>query len=111
MNELIGGKSFSLIEFREGDPYSANFDIDYYYHYNITNYETIPFNFIVLSLILSVTKAGNYSDTSSVLGRWDITVNISGKDFPSWFEVERSGSRMLVGRFVGPVEVQDQYRR
>jgi len=53
-------------------------------------------------LILSATKAGNYSDTSSVLGRWDITVNISGKDFPSWFEVERSGSRMLVGRFVGP---------
>jgi hypothetical protein len=52
--------------------------------------------------ILSVTKAGNYSDTSSVLGRWDITVNISGKDFPSWFEVERSGSRTLVGRFVGP---------
>ena len=52
--------------------------------------------------ILSVTKAEHYSDTSSVLGRWDITVNISGKDFPSWLEVERSGTRVLVGRFVGP---------
>ena len=51
---------------------------------------------------LSITRAENYSDTSSVLGRWDITVNISGKDFPSWLEVERSGSRVLVGRFVGP---------
>src|SRR5258705_9609711 len=53
-------------------------------------------------IIQSVIKAGNYSDTSSVVGRWDITVNISGKDFPSWLEVERSGSRVLVGRFVGP---------
>ena len=52
--------------------------------------------------ILSIIRGENYSDTSSVLGRWDITVNISGKDFPSWLEVERSGSRVLVGRFVGP---------
>ena len=57
---------------------------------------------LYLIIILSVTKAENYSDTSSVLGRWDINVNISGKDFPSWLEVERSGSRVLVGRFVGP---------
>src|SRR6185436_16682148 len=55
-----------------------------------------------LLTIISITRAENYSDTSSVLGRWDITVNISGKDFPSWLEVERSGSRVLVGRFVGP---------
>ena len=43
-------------------------------------------SFLALLLILiihSASKAGNYSDTSSVLGRWDITVNISGKDFPS----------------------------
>ena len=53
-------------------------------------------------IILSVIKAENYSDTSSVLGRWDITVNISGRDLPSWLEVERSGNRVLVGRFVGP---------
>ena len=52
--------------------------------------------------MLAITRAEHYSDTSSVLGRWDITVNISGKDFPSWLEVERSGPRVLVGRFVGP---------
>jgi len=57
---------------------------------------------LFLLFILSVTKAENYSDTSYVLGRWDITVNISGKDLPSWLEVERSGNRVLVGRFVGP---------
>ena len=52
-------------------------------------------------IILPITKAGNFSDTSAVLGRWDITVNISGRDFPSWLEIERSGNRVLVGRFVG----------
>ena len=52
--------------------------------------------------IIPTTRAENYSDTSVILGRWDITVNISGKDFPSWLEVERSGTRALVGRFVGP---------
>jgi hypothetical protein len=57
---------------------------------------------LFLFIILSVTQAETYSDTSSVLGRWDITVTISGKDFPSWLDVERSGSRVLVGRFVGP---------
>jgi hypothetical protein len=60
------------------------------------------FTLLFILVILSVTKAENYSDTSSVLGRWDITINISGKDLPSWLEVERSGSRILVGRFVGP---------
>lgn len=59
---------------------------------------------IIVSFLfmLPITRAEYYSDTSSVLGRWDITVNISGKDFPSWLEVERSGPRVLVGRFVGP---------
>ena len=52
-------------------------------------------------VIVSIAKANNYSDTSSILGRWDITVNISGKNFPSWLEVNRSGTRTLVGEFVG----------
>ncbi len=36
----------------------------------------------------------------SLIGRWDITVNENGKDQPSWLEVELSGFRTLVGRFV-----------
>lgn len=51
--------------------------------------------------IASFSKANSLSDTSLVLGRWDITMNISGKDFPSWLEVHRSGIKMLVGEFVG----------
>src|SRR5437867_2110380 len=38
-----------------------------------------------------------------IVGRWDLTVTDSSHRYPSWLEVERSGSRMLVGRFVGVV--------
>ncbi len=36
----------------------------------------------------------------SLIGRWDITVNEDGKQKPSWLEVELSGFKTLVGRFV-----------
>ncbi|MEC5144823.1 DUF1080 domain-containing protein [Chitinophaga sp. 212800010-3] len=36
----------------------------------------------------------------TLIGRWDITVNENGVDRPSWLEVELSGFRTLVGRFV-----------
>ncbi|NLR59150.1 DUF1080 domain-containing protein [Chitinophaga polysaccharea] len=36
----------------------------------------------------------------SLIGRWDIKVNENGTDKPSWLEVELSGFRTLVGRFV-----------
>ena len=34
-------------------------------------------------------------------GRWDITLSMDGKEFPSWLEVTHSGTKTLVGRFVG----------
>jgi len=58
-------------------------------------------NLFVFLLTMSFAKAGNNSDTSSILGRWDITMNISGREFPSWLEIHRSGVKMLVGEFVG----------
>lgn len=36
-----------------------------------------------------------------LLGRWDLTVNINGKDHPSWIEIHKSGSNRLVGYYVG----------
>ncbi|QNL48243.1 DUF1080 domain-containing protein [Olivibacter sp. SDN3] len=36
-----------------------------------------------------------------LIGRWDITVDQNGKQAPSWLEVELSGFKTLVGRFVG----------
>jgi hypothetical protein len=36
-----------------------------------------------------------------VIGRWDLTVQGLKRAYPSWLEVTLSGSRTLVGRFVG----------
>jgi hypothetical protein len=36
-----------------------------------------------------------------VVGRWDITVQTPDGPYPSWLEVRRSGTRTLVGSFVG----------
>jgi len=36
-----------------------------------------------------------------VLGRWDIVMHTPDREVPSWLEIIKSGSRRLVGRFVG----------
>ena len=60
------------------------------------------YSLIALSIcIAAIAHANNFSDTSSVLGRWDITMKIGERQFPSWLEIHRSGGRMLVGEFVG----------
>jgi hypothetical protein len=56
----------------------------------------------LLAFLLSAGLIGRaQGDTTALLGRWDITVHAPGRDFPSWLEVYRSGSRFMVGRFVG----------
>jgi len=40
------------------------------------------------------------SDTTALVGRWDLVVHLHGRDAPSWLEVQPSGTRFLVGRFV-----------
>ena len=50
--------------------------------------------------IASIINANQYSDTLTVLGRWDITMKIGEREFPSWLEVHKSGIKMLVGEFV-----------
>lgn len=42
-----------------------------------------------------------YLDSSSVEGRWDMTINMSGKEVPSWIGIHHSGLHTLVGEFVG----------
>ena len=37
------------------------------------------------------------------VGRWDIDIHAPDGDLPSWLEIRRSGSRTLVGQFVGVV--------
>ena len=57
----------------------------------------MPF-ILLLSL---VSHAQTTPDKSSIEGRWDITINVSGKESPSWLEVRHSGHKMLIGEFVG----------
>src|ERR1700730_9690616 len=60
----------------------------------------------VLLLFSSFTSRANLRPPQipqgpSIEGRWDMTIYISGKEFPSWLEVRLSGTHTLVGRFVG----------
>ena len=38
---------------------------------------------------------------SAIEGRWDMTINVDGKESPSWLEVTHSGTKWLVGYYVG----------
>jgi len=40
-------------------------------------------------------------DVPAIIGRWDLTIDFSGKKLPSWLEVHHSGFKTLVGAFVG----------
>jgi hypothetical protein len=60
-------------------------------------------------LILATTFAAHAatlpaapSDSVTIQGKWDITIEVNGKKLPSWLEIKHSGLRTLVGRFVGP---------
>ena len=41
------------------------------------------------------------SDPKDFIGRWNLTLDMNGKEIPSWLEVNLSGMRVLVGYFVG----------
>jgi Domain of Unknown Function (DUF1080) len=61
---------------------------------------------IALLLAISSVRANNIhhvvtADSATIEGRWDITVDMQGKEAPSWLEVELSGTHTLVGRYVG----------
>src|SRR6266498_2201269 len=62
---------------------------------------------LIVFLLLTGDKseANNFpfekKDTSTVEGRWDMTIYMPGKTVPSWLEVRRSGFQTLVGEFVG----------
>ena len=40
------------------------------------------------------------ADNKDIIGRWNLTVSIDGKELPSWMEVKLSGYSTLVGYFV-----------
>jgi hypothetical protein len=56
----------------------------------------LAFLFLYTTSTLSVFA----QDTKALEGRWDLALMMNGKESPSWLEVEHSGVRTLVGRFV-----------
>lgn len=54
-----------------------------------------------LPSIGSTQDPANSHTASSVIGRWDLTVQGPEGKYPSWIEIELSGHRSLTGRYVG----------
>jgi hypothetical protein len=65
---------------------------------NITASYFLLFTGILLVLFISNSVKASAADP--VEGRWDIAIESNGKTLPSWLEIEHSGIRTLVGRFV-----------
>ena len=57
---------------------------------------------VATAMVASSSHAQN-ATPARLLGRWDITVAVAGREYPSWLEVRLSGRETLVGQFVGVV--------
>ena len=61
--------------------------------------------FLLLLFTLSNAKTKNTlfakPDSSSIEGRWDITINMSGRNVPSWLGITHSGTHHFIGEYVG----------
>jgi hypothetical protein len=42
-----------------------------------------------------------WQEPNDIIGRWDLTLDMNGREKPSWLEVKLSGISTLVGYFVG----------
>ncbi len=61
----------------------------------------IRMNALAFFFLVTVSTTSSFAQDTKVLeGRWDITLTMNGKESPSWLEVQHSGVRTLVGRFV-----------
>jgi hypothetical protein len=71
--------------------------------FRLMQYSLVP---VISILLVAFTEKASFNfsqmpDPPSIEGRWDITVYADGKEWPSWLEVTHSGTKTLVGRFVG----------
>jgi hypothetical protein len=63
--------------------------------------------FVIVILLMNVTSSAKANFISSIkgqpaiVGRWDLTINMDNKQYPSWLEVQKSGYNILIGQFVG----------
>lgn len=70
--------------------------------HRITRHFLMPFVLVVTTI--SVINANDRivaQPDPAIEGRWDITIDVDGKQSPSWLEIRHSGSKRLIGHFVG----------
>lgn len=53
------------------------------------------------AVFLSAPAWAQTADLHAIEGRWDMILNVDGKPQPSWLEVVHSGTKRLVGSYVG----------
>ena len=53
-----------------------------------------------VALLVFFGNAVQAFSADAVEGRWDVVIESNGKSLPSWLEIEHSGIKTLVGRFV-----------
>lgn len=56
---------------------------------------------VACSFLAQSARSQDKSDSSPILGRWDLVCRDPGGTFPSWLDIQRSGHKTLVGYFVG----------
>jgi hypothetical protein len=70
------------------------------------NYQFVLIPIFLVLLTFSFRNAYSNSRSkyfeSPLEGRYDLTLYNSGKSYPAWLEVQHSGTRTLVGRYVAP---------
>jgi hypothetical protein len=76
----------------------------FYLHREYVRRQTLIIVFVLIGVACSPKNYKTVftnNDSASIEGRWDITINLDGQRGPAWLEVRRSGTRTLVGEFVG----------
>lgn len=61
----------------------------------------MPFLFVVFAANAKGTPLVKTTAAETIEGRWDLTIDMGGKSYPSWLEVRHSGVSMLIGQYVG----------
>ncbi len=54
----------------------------------------------IISVAVLSARAQHGNTPSPFEGRWDMTITMGAKELPSWLEIQHSGFKTLVGRFV-----------
>lgn len=55
---------------------------------------------LIFSFLMTLVSSSFAQDNKDLQGRWDLVIEKDGQELPSWLEINKSGFKTLVGRFV-----------